>query len=283
MNLSGGQWKSDDIDKLILRPLLKEVLKNIRPMDESLGKNVEVLANQHETPPSSSQNTKSVEMPTMQCRNSGESSLSRHSSTSSSTSSSSSSFSSSSSKSTSSSTHAASPDVLDSDDSVADKNYEPNYDEDSEGVDSNDDDSSLNQNFDAATRGNSDAARLGNSDAATLGNSDAATLGNSDAATLGNSDAARHGNSDAATLGNKVTKELESPAKRVLEKKNKVCGNLIENYLRGKRSNHHTVDEGIKDGRKAHIDSIPKIESHYLRANTSRVFIDGSKTVADIP
>ncbi|XP_066946073.1 uncharacterized G-patch domain protein DDB_G0278987-like [Macrobrachium rosenbergii] len=174
----------------------------------SYRKNVEVLANQHETPPSSSQNTKSVEMPTMQCRNSGESSLSRHSSTSKQYLSSNSSSSSSSSKSSSSSTpkHAASPDVLDSDDSVADKNYEPNYDEDSEGVDSNDNDSSLNQNFDAATLGNSDAATLGNSDAVTLGNSDAVTLGNSDAATLGNS--------DAATLGNKVTKELESPAKR---------------------------------------------------------------------
>lgn len=74
----------------------------------------------------------------------------------------------------------------------------------------------------------------------------------------------------------------DRPIRTVLEKKNKVCENLIENDLRGKHSNHHTVDQSIKDGMRAHIDSIPKIESHYLRANTSRVFIDGSKTVADI-
>lgn len=29
-------------------------------------------------------------------------------------------------------------------------------------------------------------------------------------------------------------------------------------------------------------DTIPKIESHYTRVNTSRVFIDGSKSIADI-
>ncbi|XP_063592014.1 uncharacterized protein LOC134769112 [Penaeus indicus] len=129
------------------------------------GKNVEVLVNQNETPPSSSQNTKSVGlgMSTMQCTHLGErrNSTSSNISSSSNSSSSSSSTSSSSSKSSASSTHAATPeDVLDSDDSVADKTYEPNYDEDSEGVGSNDDDSSLTPNVDTATLGNKDTKEL---------------------------------------------------------------------------------------------------------------------------
>ena len=44
--------------------------------------------------------------------------------------------------------------VLDSDDSVADKTYEPYYDEDSEGVGSNDDDFFLPPIFDTVTLGN---------------------------------------------------------------------------------------------------------------------------------
>ncbi|XP_063591935.1 uncharacterized protein LOC134769023 [Penaeus indicus] len=102
-------------------------------------------------------------MSTMQCTHLGErrNSTSSNISSSSNSSSSSSSTSSSSSKSSASSTHAATPeDVLDSDDSVADKTYEPNYDEDSEGVGSNDDDSSLTPNVDTATLGNKDTKEL---------------------------------------------------------------------------------------------------------------------------
>jgi hypothetical protein len=33
---------------------------------------------------------------------------------------------------------------------------------------------------------------------------------------------------------------------------------------------------------KNHIESIPKIESHYSRAHSTRTFIDGSKTITDI-
>lgn len=33
---------------------------------------------------------------------------------------------------------------------------------------------------------------------------------------------------------------------------------------------------------KKHIDSIPRIESHYLRAQTTREFIEGGKTIADL-
>lgn len=349
------------------------------------GKNVEVLGNQNETPPSSSQNTKSVglEMSTMQCRNSTSSnssssinsSSSSNSSSFSNSSSSSSSTSSSSSKSSSSSTHAATPeDVLDSDDSVADKTYEPNHDEDSEGVVSNDDDSSLTPNVDTATLGNKGTKELespakkgskrkklpekwGRNLQKKLRNEgkqyvmhtkdkkereerkvkppcrEKCRLKCSMKFTeeqrmsifasyweLGDIDRQRQFIANSideivpryryVRVGGTRTQRKpnnafyfklnegrvrvcklffintldinDRPIRTVLEKKNKVCENLIEIDLRGKHSNHHAVDQSIKDGMRVHIDSIPKIESHYLRANTSRVFIDGSKTVADI-
>ncbi|XP_063591931.1 uncharacterized protein LOC134769019 [Penaeus indicus] len=343
------------------------------------GKNVEVLVNQNETPPSSSQNTKSVGlgMSTMQCTHLGErrNSTSSNISSSSNSSSSSSSTSSSSSKSSASSTHAATPeDVLDSDDSVADKTYEPNYDEDSEGVGSNDDDSSLTPNVDTATLGNKDTKELespakkgskrkkqlekwgrhlhkklrnegkryvmhtkdrkereerkvkppckekcrlkcsmkfteeqrmsifasywelGDIDRQRqfIANSIDEIVPRYRYVRIGGTRQQRKPNNAFYFKLNegrvRVCKLFfintldinDRPIRTVLEKKNKVCENLIENDLRGKHSNHHTVDESIKDGMRAHIDSIPKIESHYLRANTSRVFIDGNKTVADI-
>ena len=314
----------------------------------------------------------------MQYRNPGESSLSRRRSTSSSSSSSSSGSSlssTSSSKSSSSSTHAAKPeDVLDSDDSVADENYEPNYDEDTEGVGSSDDDSSLTQNCDAATLGNEDTNELGSpakkgskrkKRPENWGRSLQKKLRNEGKRYVMHTKEKKGreerkvkppcGESCRLKCSTKFTEEQrmsifaaywelgdidkqrqfiassmdqivpkyryvrvggtrqqrkpnnafyfklnegrvrvcqsffintldinDRPIRTVLEKKNKVCDNMIENDLRGKHSNHHTVDEGIKDGMKAHIDAIPKIESHCLRANTSRVFIDGSKTVADI-
>ena len=42
------------------------------------------------------------------------------------------------------------------------------------------------------------------------------------------------------------------------------------------------VDDVLKEGVKNFVEKIPKIESHYTRANTSKHFIDGSKSIADI-
>ncbi|CAH2102446.1 unnamed protein product [Euphydryas editha] len=52
--------------------------------------------------------------------------------------------------------------------------------------------------------------------------------------------------------------------------------------LRGKNGHHHTVDDSIKQGVKDHISSIPRIESHYIRKHTTREFIEGGKTLADL-
>ena len=68
----------------------------------------------------------------------------------------------------------------------------------------------------------------------------------------------------------------------VFEKKNKIADTVLEPDQRGKHLKHPTVDEAIRNGIKEHIESIPKIDSHYTRANTSKTFIDGSKSIADL-
>lgn len=74
----------------------------------------------------------------------------------------------------------------------------------------------------------------------------------------------------------------DRPIRTVLEKQNKVGGVLLEEDNRGKHSNHAKVDDEIRKSIKEHIDSIPKMESHYCRANTSKEFIDGSRSIVDI-
>lgn len=51
---------------------------------------------------------------------------------------------------------------------------------------------------------------------------------------------------------------------------------------RGKHGKQPTVDPEIEESVRKFIDAIPRIESHYLRAQTSREFIEGSKSLADI-
>lgn len=57
---------------------------------------------------------------------------------------------------------------------------------------------------------------------------------------------------------------------------------FMEGELRGKHKNHSKVSEEVKEGIRNHIKSIPHIESHYLRAQTTRQFIDGGRTIAGI-
>ncbi|XP_068221553.1 uncharacterized protein [Palaemon carinicauda] len=74
----------------------------------------------------------------------------------------------------------------------------------------------------------------------------------------------------------------DRPIRTVLEKQKKIAGTLLEPDLRGKHDYHATVSQEIRDGIKQHVNSIPKIESHGTQANTSKSFIDGSKSIADI-
>ncbi|XP_074040476.1 uncharacterized protein [Leptinotarsa decemlineata] len=56
---------------------------------------------------------------------------------------------------------------------------------------------------------------------------------------------------------------------------------FVQKDLRGKHYRHIKVDANIQDMRD-HINSIPRIESHYLRAQTTRKYIDGSRTITEI-
>lgn len=78
-----------------------------------------------------------------------------------------------------------------------------------------------------------------------------------------------------ATLG--VTIRM---IRTTLEKKTDV--GIVNPDLRGKNRLGSGIRPEVKEGVVAHINSIPRIESHYLRAQTSREFIDGSKTLTDL-
>lgn len=58
-------------------------------------------------------------------------------------------------------------------------------------------------------------------------------------------------------------------------------GLMLED-MRGRHSHHKTLNKDLVNDIRQHIQSIPKIESHYLRATTSRQYINGGKTIKDL-
>lgn len=65
--------------------------------------------------------------------------------------------------------------------------------------------------------------------------------------------------------------------------KSKVSGSgIIPEDQRGKHKNHKKTAEEILNSIRIHIDSIPRIESHYVRSATSRQFIDGGLSIAEL-
>lgn len=78
----------------------------------------------------------------------------------------------------------------------------------------------------------------------------------------------------------KATLDINDRPIRTVILKKKETG-VVEADLRG-HNPHPTLPSEVKDGVRKHIESIPKIESHYLRAQTTRHYVDGSKTLADI-
>lgn len=65
--------------------------------------------------------------------------------------------------------------------------------------------------------------------------------------------------------------------------KSKVSGSgIIPEDHRGKHNNHKKTSEEILNSIRIHIDSIPRIESHYVRSATSRQFIDGGLSIAEL-
>ncbi|CAG4971456.1 unnamed protein product [Parnassius apollo] len=57
---------------------------------------------------------------------------------------------------------------------------------------------------------------------------------------------------------------------------------ILKQDRRGKRENHAHLDPLVKDSIRKHLDSIPKVDSHYCTADTKRTYIEGGKTVADL-
>lgn len=66
-----------------------------------------------------------------------------------------------------------------------------------------------------------------------------------------------------------------------IQTKTNESGFLLED-LRGKHGKHKKLSTQLLDDIRKHIDSIPRIESHYMRAATTRQYIDGSKTIKDL-
>lgn len=52
--------------------------------------------------------------------------------------------------------------------------------------------------------------------------------------------------------------------------------------LRGRHNNHNKLNPQLLDDIRKHINTIPKLESHYVRASTSKQYIGGDKTIKNL-
>lgn len=70
--------------------------------------------------------------------------------------------------------------------------------------------------------------------------------------------------------------------------RNKTLTGFVSDDNRGRHKHHKTISDDLKIYVREHINSIPRVESHYLRAQTSKEFIDnkefidGGKTIAQL-
>ncbi|CAK1602117.1 unnamed protein product [Parnassius mnemosyne] len=74
----------------------------------------------------------------------------------------------------------------------------------------------------------------------------------------------------------------ERTLRTVIEGKNSSGTGVIPQDKRGKHAHHNQVNPEIMQSVRDHINSVPRIESHYTRANTTREFIDGGLTVKEL-
>ena len=72
----------------------------------------------------------------------------------------------------------------------------------------------------------------------------------------------------------------DRPIRTALEKKTEK--GFLTDDKRGKHGNQPKVNPEIKESVRTFINAIPRIESHYLRAQTTREYIDSSKNLADL-
>lgn len=74
----------------------------------------------------------------------------------------------------------------------------------------------------------------------------------------------------------------DRPLRTVIAKKNVANGGMLSGDLRGKHGNHRKIPEEIKESVRQHINLIPRIESHYRRRNSTREYIEGGNTIAEL-
>ncbi|CAH1107449.1 unnamed protein product [Psylliodes chrysocephalus] len=72
----------------------------------------------------------------------------------------------------------------------------------------------------------------------------------------------------------------DRPIRTVINKIN--SQGVVEPEMRGKYGKQIKLSKETSAGIKEHIDSVPRIESHYLRKQTSREFVDGGKNLMDL-
>ncbi|XP_022831051.1 uncharacterized protein LOC111359686 [Spodoptera litura] len=74
----------------------------------------------------------------------------------------------------------------------------------------------------------------------------------------------------------------ERTLRTVIESRNSSSTGVTPEDKRGKHAHHNQVNPEIIQSVRDHINSVPRIESHYTRANTTREFIDGGLTVKEL-
>lgn len=57
---------------------------------------------------------------------------------------------------------------------------------------------------------------------------------------------------------------------------------ILDGEQRGTHGKHFKVPDALRDGVKEHINSIPRIDSYYLRKQTKREFIGSGQTLSDL-
>ncbi|XP_072387301.1 uncharacterized protein [Diabrotica undecimpunctata] len=73
----------------------------------------------------------------------------------------------------------------------------------------------------------------------------------------------------------------ERNIRTVIESRASGNGIVLEDK-RGKHGKHKKVDEEVIQSVRNHISSIPRVESHYVRKETSREFIDGGLSISEL-
>lgn len=74
----------------------------------------------------------------------------------------------------------------------------------------------------------------------------------------------------------------DKPIRTVIKKETFTTKGMITPEERGKHNHHYRIHNDVKNDVRRHINSVPRIESHYCRKDSIRQYIEGGKTVAQL-